>query len=565
MVDDFMQELLNAEHPPEPPPAATEADHKAHGGVGDRWVHGPPGTGKTTFLARQIEYDAKHRGSDKVVALSHTRAAAAEIALRRVPLPPDNIGTLHSLAYRALGRPKLVETQEGLAEFSKRHPAFQMSETYSVDDMEALIPSKAQGDNLLSEYSRYRNLEVPRELWPSTALQNFADLWEDYKQAEAGIDFTDMIQLAIRDTHGPECAPEVMIVDEGQDLSRLQFRLLTKWGQRVEKFILAFDADQSIYGFAGADPEVFLENEPTERKVLTQSHRIPARVHDLAMRWIRQTRRADIEYRPRTEEGQVEWLEHQWRRPESLLPQIEQELAADGRTMMIIASCGYMLDPLVRLLRLEGIPYHNPYRRKQGAWNPLRRPRNGVATHDRIADFLAPWSPGAERMWTSTQLVNWTAIVKDVFRRGKRELLEDLDRDAEEGEVIEAMIEAFAEEEELAACMAGPPLNLDWLEGHLRKDKEAPARYALTIARRLGEQGLRETPRLVVGTIHSVKGGEADSVYLFPDLSPEGYNRYAARSAGRDEVVRQFYVGMTRAKHKLALLTACGPGVEWGH
>ena len=562
--DDFLDELsaLDGEEAgPAPPPSASQ--QQEHGGIGDRWVYGPPGTGKTSFLARQIEFDAQQRGSDAVVALSHTRAAAAEIALRRVPLPPENVGTLHSLAFRALGRPKMVETTECLREFGEAHPAFQMSETYSVDDMEALMPSKAHGDNSLSEYSRYRNLQVPREVWPTTLL-NFAELWEDFKQQNGGIDFTDMIELALTDTVAPEARPEVMIVDEGQDLSRLQFALLTKWASHVDKFIMAFDPDQSIYGFSGADPTVFLETEPSAKKVLTQSHRVPRLIHGLAMRWIRQTRRADVEYLPMERDGQLEWGEHQWRRPESLLPEIEQELSREGRTVMVLAACGYMLDPLIKLLRREGFPFCNPYRRKQGAWNPLRRSRGAVATHDRIADFLAPWALNAERMWTAPQLVNWTAIVKDVFKRGARDQVEQLPAHADEGEIINALIEAFAKEDDVAACMEGPPVNLEWLTNHLKKDKETAARFAIGVAKKFGGEALREQPRLILGTIHSVKGGEADSVFLFPDLSPEGYQRYNARSGGRDEVIRQFYVGMTRAKDSLTLCGASGAGVEWG-
>ena len=64
-------------------------------------VIGPPGTGKTTFLTQVITHEASQRGSDAVVAVSHTRAAAAELAGRNAPIDRDNIATLHALAYRA--------------------------------------------------------------------------------------------------------------------------------------------------------------------------------------------------------------------------------------------------------------------------------------------------------------------------------------------------------------------------------------------------------------------------------------------------------------------------------
>jgi superfamily I DNA/RNA helicase len=55
----------------------------------------------------------------------------------------------------------------------------------------------------------------------------------------------------------------------------------------------------------------------------------------------------------------------------------------------------------------------------------------------------------------------------------------------------------------------------------------------------------------VVGTVHSVKGGEADVVYLFPDLSAAGDAQYSLPGRPRDSVIRVFYVGATRARETL--------------
>ncbi len=56
---------------------------------------------------------------------------------------------------------------------------------------------------------------------------------------------------------------------------------------------------------------------------------------------------------------------------------------------------------------------------------------------------------------------------------------------------------------------------------------------------------------MIVGTIHSVKGGQADVVFLFPDLSDAGDAAYRSHGLRRDSVIRQFYVGITRARHTL--------------
>ena len=60
-----------------------------------------------------------------------------------------------------------------------------------------------------------------------------------------------------------------------------------------------------------------------------------------------------------------------------------------------------------------------------------------------------------------------------------------------------------------------------------------------------------DTPQVVVGTVHSVKGGQADVVYLFPDLSLAGDANYQRFGPSRDSVIRVFYVGITRARETL--------------
>jgi len=41
-----------------------------------------------------------------------------------------------------------------------------------------------------------------------------------------------------------------------------------------------------------------------------------------------------------------------------------------GQKVMFLASCSYMLQPMIQVLRKNGIPFHNPYRKANGFWNP---------------------------------------------------------------------------------------------------------------------------------------------------------------------------------------------------
>ena len=74
-----------------------------------------------------------------------------------------------------------------------------------------------------------------------------------------------------------------------------------------------------------------------------------------------------------------------------------------------------------------------------------------------------------------------------------------------------------------------------------------------------------EDPKVIIGTFHSVKGGESDHVWLDMSTSPE-----CARSCVNDveklyDEVRVAYVGITRAKQTVGLLKGHGyTGRIWG-
>jgi hypothetical protein len=49
-----------------------------------------------------------------------------------------------------------------------------------------------------------------------------------------------------------------------------------------------------------------------------------------------------------------------------------EEHMAQSRTVVFLASCSYTMKPLIQVHRKHGIPFHNPYRRSNGFWNPIR-------------------------------------------------------------------------------------------------------------------------------------------------------------------------------------------------
>lgn len=407
-------------------------------------VFGGPGTGKTSYTARQVAHAARTYGSDQVLVASLTKAAARELLQRRLPIDETMVGTLHSLCFRALGCPPIAETL--LKDWNAAERRYRLKpSTWNIDDAPVDAERTAPGDELAQQYHLLRARLVLAERWP-LRVKAFAQAWEDFKRQTGAIDFTDMIELVYHDFDGAPGNPAVAFIDEAQDLNVLELALVRKWESRLETLVLVGDEDQSLYTFRGADVELFLTPLPAEQKrVLTQSWRLPRAILTYAQRWIeRVARRAPKLYAPRDADGEVRRLPGatiRW--PEGLLGDLEHTLAQD-KSVMIVVTCSYQLRRVLACLRRNGIAYHNPYRLRQRSWNP-----------------------------------------------------------------------------------SAPDLN---------------------------------HPRVIVGTIHSVKGGEADVVYVFPDLSAQGMRAWLSGDpAHHDSVIRQFYVAFTRARETLVLCGQASP------
>lgn len=318
-----------------------------------------------------------------------------------------------------------------------------------------------------------------------------------------------------------------------------------------------------LYHFKGATPAVFLDTpvDDAHKRILSQSHRVPRAVHQVATKWVEQlSRREPKEYLPRDVDGVVRRLSASYRNPLPLIQDVKRQVDA-GRTCMILTSCSYMLADIRRALLDDGLPFHNPYRRKRGDWNPLvLGTTNRRTATDRVLAYLRTqpevWGDNA-RWYTGEDARAWAEPIKaeGVFVRGAKKAL-DVQRAAMAVD-LDALLDPDAPDY-LANLDAIYRADLDWYEAHLLAAKVKTLRYPLRVAQRRGPAALREEPRCVIGTIHAVKGGEADVVFLAPDMSVRGLMAlHAGVPAERDAVIRQFYVAMTRAREELVFL-------EWG-
>lgn len=520
-------------------------------------VMGPPGTGKTTFLSKQIRTAAQQFGSDRVMVASFTRAAAAELVGRDLPLDRDMIGTLHAHCYRQLQHPEIANDKKHIQDWNSSHPGYQLSaQDLNVDDPLEEGAFAGDADKILNEYNVYRARMIDRSLWTSRVL-NFAKMWENWKRSRGVMDFTDLIEYCLNGVSAPPGKPDVIFLDEVQDFTKQELTLARKWGESVRNIVLAGDDDQAIYGWKGATPDAFLIPEiPVERiRILSQSYRVPRAVHEYSQQWIHNVKfRQEKAYQPRDFEGEVTNQRYgNWRNPDAIIEAALRDMD-NGKSVMFLTTCSYMLKPIQAKLREHGVPFHNPYRRSRGDWNPLS-PSKGVSTVERLLGFLrldeSAWG-NLSRMWTVAEVKRWSEILKadGVFQRGgKGKILELPD---ENEEMPTSILADFLTDEAFNAIF---DCNVEWLYAHALDNYKKVLSFPLEVGKHRGWNALREQPQLVIGTIHSVKGGEADCVYVFPDLSLQGFEEWD-QPKRRDVIYRQFYVAFTRAREKLALCNA---------
>lgn len=532
-------------------------------------LFGAPGCGKTRFLSGSIKHTAYVRGADRLMVASFTRTAAHEIAgrLGNTPIPKRQVGTLHSIAFAALDRPEL--TQAHIAEWNKAHPALSLSVkpggATSLDEAgpaEMAAGGATEGDTLMAGYDSVRNQQVDPAAWPAD-VTDFARRWEDWKRSDSLLDFTDLITMARDDCEVAPGSPEVGFVDEAQDMTRLEMSLVRKWGSRMERLILAGDDDQLIFRFRGATPDALLGGDVAEadRLVLSQSWRLPSTVQAAAESWIRQvTRRQEKLYAPRPEAGLVRNIPAGYNEPMALLRHLDKALAQEfpdretgemrPATVMLVATCGYMLDPIKHELRKAGLPFSNPWRPTRGDWNPMKgSTEKTTAAKDRLLAYLAL----EHRDWTGEDIRRWAHVIKTTsagMARGAKAAIAALPPDELPYETVAAL---WADQAQLEQALEP---SLDWLKANLAAASRSGMEFPITVARKRGVAALTDQPRLYLGTAHSFKGAEADVVFVIPDISARGDNEWQVVGEPRDSVVRTFYVAMTRARHELVVCNA---------
>lgn len=260
-------------------------------------VVGPPGVGKTTEAIRIVkEYLNGGGHPDKVAFVSFTKQAISEAVDKlKISPKPKWFRTLHSLCFHLIGAKTddIIDTEEIAGLMDNFGP--------EVEDYAFIYDISRTENKPIEEVWARVSLDRPVD---SVALMEYVQWYQNYKETFARYDYIDLLENYLKLGLAPEL--DLVIVDEAQDLSGLQWQVVQHFVTNAEKVILFGDPDQSIYEWAGVE-NVLEDVAYTSRRVLEQSYRLPVHVWEVACNLLEERDRP-IEYSPRAEQGSVTLL-----------------------------------------------------------------------------------------------------------------------------------------------------------------------------------------------------------------------------------------------------------------
>lgn len=492
-------------------------------------IFGPPGTGKTHTLLGIVQRHLEEGYEPHEIGyFAYTKKAAHE-AIDRATTKFDYeekefewFRTLHSMAFRQLN----LSTSSVMKDrhYKELGKTLQIKEFLNSNTQIEENGQSMQKNPFMRIIELARNNMVNIDVqWQRSnlhieggqpELERIYETYLDYKKENELYDFNDMLLSLVNEGSVPSLP--VIIIDEAQDLSMLQWWAVILLAKNAEHIYIAGDDDQAIFKWAGAVPELLIRT-PGEKKVLNQSFRVPQKVFEVAEFVSNKIKdRVPKEWKPANKTGEVNHY--------SAINYVPFD--EDGE-YYVLARTKHVLQKVEEFFKREGILYNRFGRHKSisekvlyaiNCWNKLQQ-GNTISIG------------GAKNMY------KYISGGPDKIERGYKtwgELLED---------DVSVTFEDLVNNHGLRLDK-----NLVWHEA-LDKVNEDLVMYIRKCERR--NQDINAIPKIKILTIHGSKGGEADNVVLLSELSPKAYQ--SLLNNGDDER-RVFYTGITRTKNNLFLV-----------
>ncbi|CAM4082848.1 ATP-dependent DNA helicase PcrA [Streptococcus penaeicida] len=251
------------------------------------------GSGKTRVLTHRIAYliDEKFVNPWNILAITFTNKAAREMRERAIALNPATqdtlIATFHSMCVRILRRE--ADHIGYNRNFTIVDPGEQRTLMKRILKTLNLDPKKWNERSILGTISNAKNDLLDEVAYQAQASDMYQQIvarcyklyQEELRRSEA-FDFDDLIMQTLRlfDKNPDVLAYyqqryQYIHVDEYQDTNHAQYQLVKLLASRFKNICVVGDADQSIYGWRGADMQNILDFEkdyPQAKVVLLEEN-----------------------------------------------------------------------------------------------------------------------------------------------------------------------------------------------------------------------------------------------------------------------------------------------------
>ena len=268
------------------------------------------GSGKTKVITHKIAYliDSLQVNPSRILAVTFTNKAASEMkerteALLRSKIEGLWIGTFHSICARMLRRDiKLLGYRTNFTILDEED-----SLKVVKDAMKNLnIDSKYLDPGAIREYisgaktnylDNHEFSKISKEYFEKV-VANVYDHYAEILKTSNSLDFDDLLLLTVKllkehneVLHYYQEKFKYLLVDEYQDVNRIQYELIILLGKKHQKITLVGDDDQSIYSFRGASVEFIdsIFNDFKNMKIikLEKNYRSTQEILDVANKLIK--------------------------------------------------------------------------------------------------------------------------------------------------------------------------------------------------------------------------------------------------------------------------------------
>ena len=402
-----------------------------------------------------------------------------------------------------------------------------------------------------SEDHKYKSVHTEQLIY-------FYDCLKNFKSQNGMIDFDDMLIKALYSTvEFPKY--EIVLVDESQDLSKLEWEVISKIARKTRDLYLVGDDDQAIYGWKGSNVKIF-QRWPCRKENVTRlerTHRLPGKIYDFAV-----SIRDNIKTRlgneffcekriEKNQEGSIKYI-YGLDEIENIKPDSEVIFCARARNLC--RSYAFFL-------KHQGLAF------LEKSQNLDERGKFTSSFPDRCKEIIENWNTLQEG--GSIKGKHYIRMVKEM----KKEFISEhkktaiATKDTAPRELYTD--ELFSYEELKNKFYLNCPKDKIWHEvfefnttrivSHkkpkaLFENKEDFNDYL----KRCWEKNPTLETKIIVSTIHGVKGMEADKVVMSVEWGYSLDHYMLGDDRKEDEEVRVCYVGVTRTKSELYLLELPG-------